>query len=144
MSEEFVIPMAAIFMPVVLAPTVMAVRHMSKKREYEHLERMKALELGRSLPGGEAWNAAMAIAIGAAVPLGSLLVGWLGSMTTGTADGPWQAAASIGITSSICGSFLGWRLLGQRSSNKTSDPLHVVNGKPVHDPDAYDVAGRRG
>ena len=50
----------------------LGIRHDRYKRELEHKERMRALELGRSLPGDAAWlsPATLALMIAGGVPIG--------------------------------------------------------------------------
>jgi hypothetical protein len=141
MHDEMAIPMAGIALPLILVPTIMGMKHVARKREYQHLERMKALELGRPLPGGDAWASAMAIAIGAVVPLGSILIGWLASLTTSSPTAPWEAAGPVAGVGVVCGFVLGWRLIGARSAAKRSQPSEELNGKPIYDPEAYEFVG---
>ena len=47
------IPIVALAIPIVLVPVVLGICHARNERELEHSERMKALELGRALPGDE-------------------------------------------------------------------------------------------
>src|SRR4051794_15887477 len=55
MIDPLLIPIAGISLPVVLVPVVMGLRHARRERELEHTERIRALELGRTLPRDESW-----------------------------------------------------------------------------------------
>jgi hypothetical protein len=138
---DALIPLAGIVMPVVLVPAIMGMRHARQKREWEHLERMRALEMGQPLPGREAWASAAAIAIGAAVPIAAMFVALVASLNR-SIDEIAPVAGTIGMSGVIGGSILAARLIGSRARSKQSDSGQ--NGKPLLDPDAYDVAGRRG
>src|SRR4051812_43099259 len=83
---EILIPLAGIALPMVLVPTIMGMRQANKKREYQHAERMRALELGQPIPGQSHWAAAVA-AIGAGVPLASFLFTFLGYVNFRNAPG---------------------------------------------------------
>jgi hypothetical protein len=140
--NELLIPMMAITLPMVLVPTIMVLRHQGRKREWEHAERMKALELGLPAPGNESWPARVCIAIGAGVPVASFLVAWLASTDAASGQHYWEAATTVGGLGVLCGTFLSTRLLPSRS--RTQSPFLGANAKPLHDPDAYDVVSRRG
>ena len=45
-NEALIIPLAGIILPLVLVPMVMTLKFRMKKREWEHLERMRALQMG--------------------------------------------------------------------------------------------------
>jgi len=141
--EATVIPVVAIMMPVVLVPIVLAMRFASRKREWEHLERMKSLELGVPVPGRECWLARTCIAIGAVVPIGALFLAWTASESGSHEQGYWEAATTVGGLGVLCGTFLATRLLASRNrlQQVARDAAPV---KPAYDPDAYDVVGRRG
>jgi hypothetical protein len=141
-AEHVAIPITGILMPLVLVPTILILRHIGRKREWEHLERMKALELGMPVPGSESGRAKVCIAIGAGVPLGALLLAWVASLDGNYGENHWEAAMTVGGLGVVCGSVLAARLFPSR--NRQPDASMGPEGKPVVDPDAYDVAGRRG
>jgi hypothetical protein len=128
--------------PLVLVPTVMIMRHLAHKREWEHAERMKALELGLPAPGNESWAATVCIAIGAGVPVGALCIAWLASLEQSGSPHYWIAATVVGSLGVLSGTLLATRLLP--SSFRAQSPSFDTQSKPELDPDAYDVAGRRG
>lgn len=146
MSDDVVIPLVAIMLPMILVPTVLVLRQSTKQREWCHVERMKAMERGVPVPGTEIWTSRVAIAIGAIMPVGVFGIAWLTSLTTNV-DKVWVAAALVGGA----GVFGGIRLAGQaiaarpaegRSAN--SESYTSVNDKPAFDPDAYEAIVRHG
>jgi|SRR5579864_2288001 len=133
---------------VVGLPVVLGVRHSRGVRELEHAERMKALELGRPWPPGVENPSASSEGspgqkIAIAVPLGALGIAWLAS-TPPWNHGEisqiiWGAAGLVAVAGVICGTLL---VLRQPSGASGSQRVPV---KPYqHDPDEFDVAGRRG
>jgi hypothetical protein len=133
-------------------PVLLGIRHSQRQRELEHIERMKALELGRTLPGeiepGSSEQTASVSApgksIAVAVPLGALGIAWLASSTPWSAGLAgtmiWGSAAVVGVAGVICGT-----ILILRSQPALPQPQYMHHDqKPAHDPDTYDVASRRG
>jgi hypothetical protein len=115
-------------------------RNERRKRELEHIERMKALEFGRTLPQDEPWwsPARLAVLIGAGVPLGGFLCVGLATSAVGFHESMWIAATMVGIASVISGSILAGQSFSQK---KTSAPYDVT--KPDVEEDAYDVVSAR-
>ncbi len=147
MGEEILIPIAGMMIPIILVPTILVLRHSHRRREWEHMERMRAMELGFAPPSSTAgafWPAMTAIAIGAVVPIGAFLFAWLASLTTHAREEIWLTATGVGTSAVIGGSVLAHRLIGvHRAEPSRSAPEPYV--KPAHfDPDAYDTVGRRG
>jgi hypothetical protein len=141
--EEMLLPMMGLALPIVLVPTIMVLSHRKRRREMEHVERMKALELGLPTPGTESWPASVCIAIGAGVPIGAFFLAWLAGMEhSGSGQNYWETAAPVGVVGILCGTFLSTRLLPSRS--KSQRPAVDAHAKPAYDPDAYDVVSRRG
>jgi hypothetical protein len=141
--ESIVIPIMGMSIPIIIVPTVMAFKHARYLREVEHAERMKAMELGRTLPGDEPLSpASIATAIGAGVPLSSLVLAWLADLTSGGRSGEavWVAAGAVALGGLICGTILAYRHFATRPQPAT----YQEAPKPEYDPDAYDVVGRRG
>jgi hypothetical protein len=141
MSDE-VIPLAGIALPMVLVPTILVLKQIRLKREWEHWERMRAMELGQSLPGTDKWPAIAAIAIGAGVPVGAFFCSWLAVMTAHAADEVFIAATFVGLGGVWGGTSLMKRLVARREL--PAEALYPSNGKPANDPDVFDVVGRRG
>jgi hypothetical protein len=156
------IPLTAI-----VVPTVLGFRHAARKRDLEHRERMKALEMGMPLPGDSAWTSALCICIGAVVPVASLVVGLIATLVAPggrrMSEHPgdlsnivfwdhvqssnyyttiWTGVGFVGVAGVVGGTLLAMRLLGSRDRSRIELP---ATGKPpAFDPDAYDTVGRRG
>jgi hypothetical protein len=120
---------------------ILGIRHDRQKREMEHLERMKALELGRTLPQDESWftPAKIAVLIGAVVPLGVFVSVGTATTSSGYHEEMWLAAMSVGMAGVISGAVVA---VQSSRSRKTSDSAAVV--KPYVEEDAYDVVSSRG
>lgn len=145
----FMIPLAAILMPLVLVPTSLFMKHRHKRREWEHLERMRELEERLPTSPVQALGRARGVAaIGAGVPMVSVLMAWL---TTITYDPEpmnhldlgvvWGAACVISVSAMFVG------LLLARMHIRAVKDLEFesrMNAKPHYDPDAFDVVSSRG
>ena len=120
---------------------VMGIRHDRQKREWEHIERMKAFELGRTLPQDEPWfsPAKIGFAIATAVPGSSFTFAWLATESVGYHEPIWIGAMMVGIASVICGS-----ILVASANKKRTVPRGAVSPKPYVEEDAYDVVSARG
>ena len=142
------IPLAGILMPLVLVPTIIAMKHAGRKREMAHRERMRAMEQGRlptSARGSQGWAALTCIAIGLGVPVTSLM------MAVSTTAGMhridptvWSTSALVGGAGVIAGATLALRTLGDRDADAVATGHADAWSKPSYDPDALDVVGRRG
>ncbi len=144
MLRETIIPLAGIALPAFLVPIIMALKQGSKKREFQHIERMKALETGRTVPGESSWpQAFVCAAVGAGVPVGSFLFTFLAWVnTSNTPNEIWFAPAVVSTIALLCSMGLATLLF---RPVKAATPTDVqLNGKPSFDPDAYDVVGSRG
>ena len=133
--------------PIVIVPIALGIKYARYERELEHAERMKALELGQTLPGDESWWSPVRLCagIGVGVPLVAFgcafLVSMLGMPGPASSD-CWHAAASVGLVGILGGTFLAHRHLVQREGSRNAhEDMHA---KPEFDADAYDVVGRRG
>lgn len=143
MIDPLIIPIVGVSIPIVVVPSVMFSKWAITKRQLEHAERMKALELGLTLPGDEPWWSPpkIALALGVIVPLGVFFLAWLASESLGFQPGIWIAAMIVGTTGVGCGMALAVRYLAHRE--------HVLStadryGKPFVEDDAFDVVGTRG
>jgi hypothetical protein len=136
-------------MIVVGLPVWMGIRQNRRDRDLQHAERMKALELGL-IPPGEAprpWTPVrLAAAIGLWVPIAVFGGAFLAASSGYREPGPWWAAGSIGVAAVLSGTFLILRLpaTAWTTDLPRSDPIPRAQKFPVTDPDAFDVAGRRG
>ena len=148
--EEIIIPVTAILMPMVLVPTIITLKHRQKKREWEHLERMRAMELQLPPPScGQSLGAKTVVAIGAGVPTASVL----GAFLTCVAGPPsvdgvplaaiaWGSAALISLGAMLASLILAF--LVARLRDRADAGSLLDQAKPVYDPDAFDVVGSRG
>lgn len=151
MSEELVIPIVAILMPVFLVPTIIAMKHRQKKREWEHLERMKLAEMGGSpVSVPDSAVAKSILMIGGGVPMASVFAAYLTSSSVPfpaphsleIAAVSWGCAFLISMAALVTSLVLG--VVHSRSlKNASSHDLREAS-KPVYEPDLFDVVGRRG
>ena len=141
--DPLVIPIVALAIPIIIVPTAMGIKHARYLREVEHAERMKAMELGRTLPGDESWTpAGLAATIGAGVPIAAMLVAFVVSRSTPNPDvveSIVKMAGMVGLGGVICGTVLAAQQFARRA-----EPVARPVEKPSYDPDAFDVVGRRG
>src|SRR5215475_787102 len=89
----------------VLLLLIMRINNAQRRREMEHAERMKAMEMGLAVPprDSSAARAAVCIAIGAVVPIAAMLIAWFG--TDGRphyADVVWVFSSVLAITCVGC------------------------------------------
>jgi len=129
-----------------ILPILLSFRHSRRKLELNHAVRMKALELGRPVPGDEErehepWTMAarLTMAIGFMVPLGSLGCALIASLALGFHQVIWIMAGMVGLGGVLCGCALAGQTFG---SNERSP--EGTNHKPYVEEDAYDVVGARG
>jgi len=150
-NEALIIPLAGIMLPLVLVPMVMTMKFRMKKREWEHLERMRALQMG-VVPNQAAHRIGPGtlISIGTGVPAASVLAAGVTSLNM-----PYDQAdplAAMAITWGCAwlistGAMITTLVLGivQARANKNASALDPdAAAKPAYDPDAYDVVSRRG
>ena len=81
--DPLIIPIVGILMPLVLVPTILVLKHRHKRREWEHRERMRAMD-GPHAPHRD-WRVPVGsggvAAIGAGVPMVSVLAAFLTGLT---------------------------------------------------------------
>ena len=79
------IPIVGMLIPIVIVPVALGIRLATHKRELEHLERMKALELGRTLRPGRALEQPRADLPRdrRGVPIGAFFFAWMASNSIG-------------------------------------------------------------
>lgn len=142
--DPLVIPIVALLIPIIIVPTAMGIKHARFLREVEHAERMRAMELGRTLAGDESWTpAGLAATIGAGVPIVALaLAVFAGRMIPDplVLAAAWKAAGMVGLGGVVCGTALAFL----HFSNRAAAMALPVDKKPAYDPDEFDVVGRRG
>jgi hypothetical protein len=142
--DPLLIPIAGMSIPLILVPTILVLRHARLERELEHAERIKALELGRTLPQDEPWwtPARICVAIGAGVPIGVFGLAFLAGQTMHDAEPAWIAAGMVGVAGVLCGTFLAGRYITHSSPSKWVVDLGQT--KPDVEADAFDVVSSRG
>jgi len=115
--------------------------HDRRKRELEHIERMTALQLGRSLPQDEPWLSPMKLGalIAMVVPVAVFVPAWLSTELAGYHETTWVAAAMVGLGAVLSGSILAGTSLAHQA--KSAEP---AVDKPYVEEDAYDVVSSRG
>jgi len=159
------IAIIGLLLPVVLVPLTMTMRLRQRKREWEHLERMKSMELG--LPVLRHSPAGGVVAIGAGVPIASMLMAFLVTcfILTNADDlglahphhgAPFQSLPSIPLLGIIWGSamtvstiaIVSALILGffqARAHGKAQSILGAGGyGKPAFDPESYEFASHHG
>ncbi len=151
--DPLIIPIVAILMPLLLVPTIMTMKHRMKQREWEHLERMRAMNGPQPLTRLGNWVGAGGVAaIGAGVPIAAML----GALVTTVSyrdipyDGvpvpaiAWGCAVLVslgGFGTSLLLATMQARLQRQLDSVAAAE---IRAEKPVFDPDTFDVVGTRG
>jgi hypothetical protein len=125
-----------------------AVKKAQRKREMEHDERMRSLEMGLvPHPRGLDWPAAtVCIAIGAGVPIGSFVVAWLACLTAGVPEQIWFAPVFVSFAAIGTARKLALRIIEPKGNARTFAREKSASSveKPVFDPETFDVVGSRG
>ncbi|MFO0949950.1 MAG: hypothetical protein U0835_02130 [Isosphaeraceae bacterium] len=143
--SPFVIPIVALIIPMVLVPVVLGIRHARYERELEHAERMRALELGRTLPGDESfWTPPkICVSIGAVVPVLVFMCAVSASQTVGYREEIWVMSGMVSMVAVISGAVLASKHFNQRHEAATSADARA-SFKMTTEEDAYDVVSARG
>lgn len=120
---------------------VLGMRQEQRKRELEHLERLRALETGHGLTQDKGVSSGVSIAVGA--PAAVFGIAFVASLANQSAvPFVWPMAGAVGITAVICGTILAYR---QPVPGRSDVTMTTRSEKqPICDPDTFDVAGRRG
>ena len=143
------IPILGIMLPIVLVPMIMLLKHRTLQREWQHKERMKAIEMGAPPPLATAGGSV--VAIGAGVPIASVIAAAATSLAyQSDSSGDevavfgivWGCAFLISILGMVFGVILA-RIQG-RARKEAESVQALRDGKPIFDPDAYDVVSSRG
>jgi hypothetical protein len=151
---EFVVVSAFGLSAAVALPIVLHFRSERRKRELEHIERMRALEVGRAFPG-ELKNTLlnfpqwaiphlMALAIGLLVPLGVFVCACLATLFVGFHKELWISSGMVGLGAVICGTVLAGSGIAMTKSTEPDQTGPYANSKPYIEDDAYDVVSARG
>ena len=137
----------AVLMIVVALPVVLSMRHAAKDRELLHAERLKALEMGRPLPGETATQtSAGASGVGVWVPIcvfGIALAATQhseNSQAIGVAV--WISAGCVGVTGVICGTIL--TLNNAMKESRAAGRPALPPAKPQFEEHEIDTVSRRG
>jgi hypothetical protein len=135
------IPIFGMLIPIIIVPVALGIKHSRHLRELDHAERIKAMELGRKLPGDDKWETApqLAALIGAGVPIGVFGFAWLTSMMTGFHQDIWMSAMTVGVAGVICGTILAAKHFARQAGAE-----NLSAAKPTYDADAFDVVSSRG
>jgi hypothetical protein len=150
--DPLIIPIVAILMPLVLVPTILVLKHRHKRREWEHRERMRAMDGPMPLMRQGAWVASGGVAaIGTGVPVASVVAAFLTTLTweqTTPTDVPMPAVAwGCAVIISVAGlaTSLLLALLQARTHRQIESAVaSALNSeKPAFDPDTFDVVGSR-
>ncbi len=150
--ENLLIPITAILMPLALVPTIISMKNRHRRREWEHLERMKSLESHWPMqPAAHPGLTKSITAIGAGVPTISVLGAIL---TTLLCEPPvdsdpaivpgivWGCASMISLGALATSLILAF--MHSRSVRQAASSAAMYNSKPQFDPDAFDVVSARG
>jgi hypothetical protein len=146
--DPVIIPIVAILMPLVLVPTILFMKHRHQRREWEHLERMRSLDRSVPLPtGNDAAKSSGVAAIGAGVPIASVIAAFLTCVSAEVRSGDeipmagiaWGCAVLISV-----GAMATSLLLQARARRQSDSDASQVAKSAIYDPDAYDVVSSRG
>jgi hypothetical protein len=149
--DPLLIPIVAILMPLVLAPTVIFMKHRHSRHEWEHLERMKAMDFQVPMQSPpQVGTIPHVAAIGAGVPAVSVAAAFLTTLTwepslNGDPMIPaiaWGAAMLISTGAMITSLILAF--MHGRATQNAGASAAMNNGKPIYEPDAFDVVSSRG
>lgn len=126
--------------------SLIAIRNNQRRRQWDHEERMKAMELGHVLPTNQSsWaRASVCIAIGCGVPIGSFLFTWLATLQPGTAHDIWIGPTLVSSLAVFSSSMLAGQLFASTRKPNADKSGTPTNGKPAFDDDVLDVVSRRG
>jgi hypothetical protein len=144
-TQILMVPVAALIGGAFILSFVwMIVRNGLREREMEHLERLKALESGTTLPGDGPWWTPNRVAagIGIGVPFFAFLASFLSTISSREPQiAIWASAGAVSVAAVISGAVLTVHL--PRAVTQQPRPM-TSHSKPEFDPDSYDTAGRRG
>jgi hypothetical protein len=149
--DPLLIPIVAILMPLVLVPTAMFLKHRHRRREWEHLERMKAMDFHVPMQSPRlAGKAADVTVIGAGVPAVSVVAAFLTTLIwepspEGDPMVPaiaWGCAVVISAGAMFTSLILAF--MHGRATQRAEANTVMSNGKPMYEPDAFDVVSSRG
>lgn len=134
-----VLPIVGMTIPIVIVPTILGIRHARFLREVEHAERMRAMELGRTLPQDDhRWSpAGICVALGMVVPIGVFFCAWMASQTVASQDWLWRSAGIVGLAGVVSGSFIAHHHFNRLAAGRSDDTAAAK--PPAYDPEAFEV-----
>ena len=147
MNSAGLIPLVAMLIPIIIVPIAIGCKLAHLRRKMEHVERMRALELGRVLPMDDPWwtPARISVAMGVVVPILAIALALQASMELGEAAAPVQVISGlIGTFGVLGGACLAARNMYYQDRMRNQSRVESASNKPAYDPDAFDVVGRRG
>lgn len=143
------IPLLGIAIPMVIVPAALFAKHLGRKAQHRHLERMHALKAGMALPPTVPLpGPGSIIALGAGVPMACVLGACVATdMIRGqTEDLPALTAIiwSFALFIAVCGlgSALVLGVLLHRANARAEAAMMRDSAKPTYDPDMFDPAQR--
>ena len=139
----FAIPLMALAIPMVIVPVSLIMKYLTLKRQQQHQERMRAIELGYPSPPSDFWPAFTALTIGAGVPIGVCILALFTSLTYPPAIEPaWIVAGIIGGAGVLGGTILASILFAMRRRSMSEMPMNA-HRKPAFDPEVFEPVGHR-
>jgi hypothetical protein len=140
--DPLAIPIVALLIPIVIVPVALGFKHARLLRELEHAERMKAMELGRTLPQDEPWwtPARISVALGVGVPIAVSCCAWWTTAAVGYHEEIWIMSGMVSLAGVICGT----ALMAKNLTARARAERLAADMKPAFDADAYDVVSTRG
>jgi hypothetical protein len=140
----------AMALPLGIIVVATRAKQQARSRDYEHRERMKAIEAGISpfgpLRGPGAWPSLVALGLGGFMPVGVFFIAWLANETSHVGDGVFLGATVVAALGVLGGTRMGIRLLQPADPMPAipAPPEHVTRRKPSFNADAYDTIAHRG
>lgn len=140
-----IVPIVGMLIPIVIVPVVLGLKHARFERQLEHEERMKALELGRTLPEDESWwtPPRLCAGIGIGVPIVVMGMAFSTTQSIGFRDEVWGMSVGVSTMAVICGALLTAKHFNQRAA-EAARLASQDYPKATYDADAFDVVSRRG
>lgn len=139
------IAVVAVLAIVVALPVVLNMRQAARDREFQHAERLKALETGRPMPGeGASRGSVSGAGVGVWVPIGVFAIALAATQTLensqAAAVAAWVSAGCVGVTGVICGTIL--TLHNAMREGRADGP--PAPAKPFFEEHEIDTVSRRG
>jgi hypothetical protein len=148
------IPLAGMAFTLCLVPTIILLKQGHERKQWRHLERLRAIDAGAPVPPANTTPGTGAvIAIGAGVPFFAIFGALATTMSTHEymphalerSAVAWGCAVVVSLGALTTSLILG--VLQHRAHARAVDQLadaRFDSSKSAYDPDAFDVVGRRG